>query len=117
MAGTKAMNTERPKPRNRRPPPPRRQSLTARFNLRLQPAELDLIRDDADAAGLSLSETVRRRYLGLPIASRIDSNAVRELRRQGGLLKHALGSAYSEERHKILPILDRIRGLLDEITL
>ncbi len=117
MADTKAMSTVRPKPRNPRPPPPRRQSLTARLNLRLRPAELDLICGDADAAGLSLSETVRRRYLGLPIASRIDSNAVRELRRQGGLLKYALGSANSNERHKIVSILERIRDLLDEIAL
>lgn len=80
------------------------------------PAELDLIRADADVAGLTLSETVRRRYLSLPIAARVDSNAVRELRRQGGLLKYALDSANSEERRGIMAILDRIRDLLDEIA-
>ena len=42
----------------------------------------------ASAAGLSLSEYVRRRALGHPVVSRTDAAMIRELRRQGGLIKH-----------------------------
>lgn len=62
--------------------------LTGRVNLRVTPAEHEKLREDADMAGLSLSELVRRRYFGRPIITRSDEVTVRELRRLGGLLKH-----------------------------
>ena len=62
--------------------------LTARVNLRVTPAEHLQLREDADMAGLSLSELVRRRYFGRPIITRSDEVTIRELRRLGGLLKH-----------------------------
>lgn len=74
--------------------------LTSRVNLRVTPAEHDQLREDADMAGLSLSELVRRRYFGRPIITRSDEIAIRELRRQGGLLKHVhneAGGIYSVE--------------------
>ncbi len=74
--------------------------LTGRVNLRVTQSELAQLREDADLAGLSLSELIRRRYFGLPIIARSDEIAIRELRRQGGLLKHVLneaGGIYSVE--------------------
>lgn len=62
--------------------------LSARVNLRVTHAELEQLREDADMAGLSLSELVRRRYFGRPIITRSDDVTIRELRRLGGLLKH-----------------------------
>jgi len=62
--------------------------LDARLNVRLPQNELDTIREDAELAGLSMSELVRRRYFGRPIIANADAVMLRELRRIGGLLKH-----------------------------
>lgn len=58
----------------------------------------DLV-DQATAAGLSVSEYIRRRALGHPVLAQADAAMIRELRRQGGLIKHyALsGSLASKE--------------------
>lgn len=42
----------------------------------------------ASAAGLSISEYIRRRALGHPVLAQADAAMIRELRRQGGLIKH-----------------------------
>ncbi len=61
--------------------------LTGRVNIRVTHAEHKQLREEADFAGLSLSELVRRRYFGRPIITRSDEVTIRELRRLGGLLK------------------------------
>lgn len=63
----------------------------------------DLV-EQASAAGLSVSEYVRRRALGHPVLARSDAALLRELRRQGGLIKHyALsGSSVSREANEAL---------------
>jgi len=74
--------------------------LSGRVNLRVTPAEHDQLREDADLAGLSLSELVRRRYFGRPIITRSDEVTIRELRRLGGLVKHLHNESngvYAEE--------------------
>lgn len=75
-------------------------ALTGRVNLRVTQSELDQLREEADMAGLSLSEMVRRRYFGMPIIARSDEVTIRELRRLGGLVKHLHNEskgAYAEE--------------------
>jgi hypothetical protein len=64
--------------------------LDAAMKVRLSRADLERLREDADVAALSVSELVRRRYFGRPIIAHADLVMVRELRRQGGLLKVAL---------------------------
>ena len=44
--------------------------------------------EQAEIAGLSLSEYMRRRFFGGRLAPHLDLNAIAELRRIGGLLKH-----------------------------
>ncbi len=58
----------------------------------------DLV-EQASAAGLSVSAYIRRRALGHPVLSRADAAMIRELRRQGGLIKHysLSGSPSSKE--------------------
>ncbi len=58
----------------------------------------DLV-EQATVAGLSVSEYIRLRALGHPVMARSDAALLRELRRQGGLIKHyALsGSLASKE--------------------
>ena len=43
--------------------------LTEKIAVRLQPAEKAQLREDADLAGISVSELVRRRYFGRPIVA------------------------------------------------
>lgn len=62
-------------------------ALDAVINIRVTKAEKARLLEDADLAALSMSELVRRRYFGRPIAS-ADQAMIRELRRLGGLLKH-----------------------------
>ena len=77
-----------------------RESLDAVINVRLTSAEKARLREDADLAGVSVSELVRRRYFGRPIVANADAVMLKELRRLGGLLKHVYresGGAYSKE--------------------
>lgn len=64
-----------------------KERATLRFEMRLSPAEREKLRDEADLAGISISELVRRRALGRPIHAAIDLTMIRELRRLGGLQK------------------------------
>lgn len=62
--------------------------LDAVINVRLTTAEKVRLQDDADMAGISMSELVRARYFGRPVIANADQVMVKELRRIGGLLKH-----------------------------
>jgi uncharacterized protein (DUF1778 family) len=57
----------------------------SRFEMRLTASERVLLREDADLAGLSISEFVRRRALGKTIHAATDLMMIRELRCLGGL--------------------------------
>lgn len=59
-----------------------------RINIRLTSAELEEVREAAKLTGLSVSAYGRRRLLGHAVVSQADAEAIRELRRLGGLLKH-----------------------------
>lgn len=63
-------------------------NLDAIVNVRLTMAEKRRLQEDADMAGLSMSELVRARYFGRPVIANADIVMVKELRRIGGLLKH-----------------------------
>ena len=56
--------------------------------VRLTATEKARLLENADHAGLSLSEYVRRRIFGRRVLAQTDAVMVRELRRLGGLLKH-----------------------------
>jgi hypothetical protein len=62
--------------------------LDAIVNVRLTIAEKDRLQDDADVAGISMSELVRARYFGRPIIANADMVMIKELRRVSGLLKN-----------------------------
>lgn len=74
--------------------------LEAVINVRLTATEKTRLTEDADLAGLSMSELVRRRYFGRPIIANADVVMLKELRRIGGLLKHVHNQsdgAYSKD--------------------
>lgn len=82
--------------------------LDAVINVRLTRAEKARLKEDADLAGLSMSELVRRRYFGRPIIANADAVMLKELRRIGGLLKHihsASGGVYSKDTAGVLSAL------------
>jgi len=54
----------------------------------MSPIERDAVAGKADECSLSISEYMRRCALGRAVSSRSDQEALRELRRQGGLIKH-----------------------------
>lgn len=91
--------------------------LDAILNVRLTIKEKEQLREDADLAGLSMSELVRRRYFGHPIIANADMVMIRELRRVGGLLKHVHNESqgvYSQETaaalFEIREYIKRLRG-------
>ncbi len=59
-----------------------------RIFVRVTQQERDAMARNASKCRLTLSEYVRRSAIGLPVASRVDAEALGELRRQGGLIKH-----------------------------
>ena len=70
-----------------------KRKATTRFQkrrtLRLSAREDKKLQTQADSAGLSVSEYMRRLFFGgRPIIARTDDQTIRELRRLGGLLKH-----------------------------
>jgi hypothetical protein len=87
-----------------------------RRTLRLSDYEDARLANQADAAGLSVSEYMRRRFFGgRPIIAHTDDRTIRELRRLGGLLKYnfetlRLAGANPE-------ILRKQEDLLTEISL
>lgn len=59
------------------------------ITFRATPEEKNRLMEQADIAGLSISEYMRRReFGGRPLVAQTDMMMVQELRRIGGLLKH-----------------------------
>lgn len=83
--------------------------------IRFTPAELTEIKQQAEAAGMSVGEYVRRRALGKAVAAQVDLQTVNELRRLGGLLKHVYnqsGGAYHRETAEAIhAIVVAIQGI------
>jgi hypothetical protein len=63
---------------------------STRFEMRLTAAERQQLRDEADLAGMCISELVRKRTFGKTIHAATDLMMIRELRRLGGLQKYAM---------------------------
>ena len=88
------------------------------INVRLTAAEKARLKEDADLAGLSMSELVRRRYFGRPIIANADAVMLKELRRIGGLLQHIRnesGGVYSKEpAGALVPLQDYFSKLNDD---
>lgn len=61
---------------------------TAQVRIRFTPDEKAQAEAFAKEGGLTLSEYIRKRALGLPVRSKADAQMINELRRLGGLVKH-----------------------------
>ncbi|KAA8387280.1 ribbon-helix-helix protein, CopG family [Acetobacter tropicalis] len=90
--------------------------LDAIVNVRLTTDEKARLKEDADLAGMSVSELVRRRYFGRPIIAHADIVIIRELRRLGGLLKHLYTSSNGEHARETLATLNTLRAVIEAIS-
>ena len=93
----------------------------ARRTLRISAEENERLVRQADAAGISVSEYIRRLcFGGRPITSRIDSQTIRELRRLGGLLKHNFESVREAGGYQALPkmeaALEAVRQAIERLS-
>ena len=93
----------------------------ARRTLRISAEENERLIRQADAAGISVSEYIRRLcFGGRPITSRTDSQTIRELRRLGGLLKHNFENVREAGGYHVLPkmeaTLEAIRQAIERLS-
>ncbi len=87
--------------------------LDKKISVRLTAAEKIQLAEDAQIAGLGLSELVRRRYFGRRIIANADTAILRELRRLGGLLKQLNSeSADHQQVQETLRILQNYMEVL-----
>lgn len=89
------------------------------INLRYpDPTFHQLVREKAEAAGLTVSEFMRRAALGRRMACVVDVRMVGELRRLGAMLKHRYpkDSNWSlEEKREYWVAMERIMALADKL--
>lgn len=90
--------------------------LTEKIAVRLQPGEKAQLREEADIAGISVSELVRRRYFGRPIVANADLLMIRELRRLGGLLKHVHNQSDGAYSHSTAQALRAVCSYIDQLA-
>jgi len=93
----------------------------SRRTIRMTTAEGERLKEQADSAGLSVSEYMRRlMFGGRPIVARTDSQAIRELRRLGGLLKHHFGmvraTGQPEAIARMSNTLESIQNAIESIS-
>ena len=93
----------------------------ARRTLRLSAEENERLARQADAAGISVSEYIRRLcFGGRPVTSRTDSQTIRELRRLGGLLKHNFETVREVGGQQALPkmetALESVRQAIERLS-
>jgi hypothetical protein len=85
------------------------------INVRVTEDEKLNLKFQAEAAGISLSDLVRKRSLHRPIIAATDLQMIRELRRLGGLLKH-LHSSPALDPEASVHLLHAISRKIEEIS-
>ncbi len=90
--------------------------LDAVINVRLTAAEKVKLKEDADLAGLSMSELVRRRYFGKPILASADAVMLKELRRLGGLVKHVHNDSQGVYSKETAGALMALKAYLEQLS-
>lgn len=90
--------------------------LTAVVNVRLTPDEKERLKEDAELAGISVSELVRRRYFGRPVIASADTLMLKELRRIGGLLKHVHNESEGVYSQLTAKALEELRAYIRKLS-
>ena len=89
--------------------------LVARLHLRVTPGEKQRVVEDAELAGLTVSEFMRRRALGRPVLAAVDLQLQRELHRIGGLLKHVHNESHGAYSSLTAAMLVELRNCIQRI--
>lgn len=84
------------------------------FLMRMSPRERATIARKAHECNLSISEFLRRCALGKALSTQADAEAISELRRQGGLIKH-LASTDRQNACEYRIALNRIHEAIQRI--
>lgn len=92
------------------------EALDAIVNVRLTSSEKERLKEDADMAGLSMSELVRRRYFGKPIIANADAIMLKELRRIGGLVKHVHNQSNGAYNSETIEALSTLKKYIEKLT-
>lgn len=90
--------------------------LDAVVNVRLTSEEKERLRDDADMAGMSMSELIRARYFGRKIVASANALMIKELRRIGGLLKHVHNQSDGAYSRDTAAALVSLRAYIDRLS-
>lgn len=61
--------------------------LEAVVNVRLSLREKEILKEDSEVSGISMSELIRRRYLGKPIKPKTTLAMIRAVKQNTGMLK------------------------------
>lgn len=96
-----------------------KEPLDQRVTIRLTQTEKNQLVEEADLAGLTTAELIRRRYFGKPIVAATDAATIRELRRTGGLLKHIFSQSDKYDRvvgTEILTTLNEVKECIKRIA-
>ena len=91
------------------------ENLTENINIRLTLKERSKLNEQAEIAGLTVSEYVRRRICGVSIPSKLEKRMLSELRRQGGLLKFIFNESCGMYTEKIDNTLDSINSFIQNL--
>ena len=88
--------------------------LSEILNFRLTGPEKIRLKEEADIAGLSMSEIVRSRYFGRPVIQNNSMSIIKELRRIGSLLRILSGSeTYAEPSSEAFL---QLKQVLEEVS-
>jgi SpoVK/Ycf46/Vps4 family AAA+-type ATPase len=96
-----------------------KEPLDQRITIRLTQTEKNILIEEADLAGLTTAELIRRRYFGKPIIAATDAATIRELRRTGGLLKHIFNQSDANNQKvgtEILTTLNEVKECIKRIA-
>ncbi len=96
-----------------------KEPLDQRITIRLTQTEKAQLIEDAEIAGLTTADLIRRRYFGKPIIAATDAATIRELRRTGGLLKHIFNNSEKYDRvvgTEILTTLNEVKECIKRIA-
>jgi hypothetical protein len=91
---------------------------SSRFEMWLTAAERQQLREEADLAGMSISEFVRKRTFGKTIHAATDLMMIRELRRLGGLHKYAMNklAMHDEVVDECAETIRAIRAAIERVS-
>lgn len=91
------------------------ENLTENVNVRLTVKERSQLSEQAEIAGLTVSEYVRRRICGVSVPSKIEKRMLSELRRQGGLLKFIFNESHGMYSEKVDNTLTSINSFIQNL--